>query len=87
MQARACPLPAEAGGWKLTLESPRGLLAEGPLAGLEPMTAFDPERTFSDPHAPLYDTFKLQPHLIRRPPLRQLRTDAYQALAAASAAA
>jgi hypothetical protein len=51
------------------------------------MAASGPERTFSGPHAPLYDTFKLQPHLIRRPPLRHLRTDAYEALAAASAAA
>lgn len=55
--------------------------------GREPTAGRDPKRTFSDPHAPLYDTFNLQPHLLRRPPLRQLRTDAYQALAAASAAA
>jgi hypothetical protein len=35
---------------------------------------------FSDgqPHASLYDTFNPQPHMIRRPTLRQFRAEAHQ---------
>ncbi|MFN9926160.1 MAG: DDE-type integrase/transposase/recombinase, partial [Phenylobacterium sp.] len=38
-------------------------------------------------HAPIYNTFNLQPHLVRRSTLRKLRAQAHQAWAAASAAA
>lgn len=38
-------------------------------------------------HAPIYNTFNLQPHLIRRPTLRQFRAEAHRAWAAASDAA
>ena len=38
-------------------------------------------------HAPIYNTFNLQPHLIRRPTLRQFRAEAHRAWAAATAAA
>ncbi len=38
-------------------------------------------------HAPIYNTFNLQPHLIRRPTLRQFRAEAHQAWAVATAAA
>jgi putative transposase len=38
-------------------------------------------------HGPIYNTFNLQPHLIRRPTLRQLRAEAHQAWAAATTAA
>ena len=38
-------------------------------------------------HAPIYNTFNLQPHLIRRPTLRQFRAQAHRAWAAAAAAA
>ncbi len=38
-------------------------------------------------HAPIYNTFNLQPHLIRRPTLRLFRVEAHQAWAAATAAA
>ena len=37
-------------------------------------------------HAPIYNTFNLQPHLIRRPTLRQFRAEARQEWAAATAA-
>ena len=36
-------------------------------------------------HAPIYNTFNLQPHLIRRP-LRQFRAEAHRTWAAATAA-
>jgi transposase-like protein len=38
-------------------------------------------------HAPIYNTFNLQPHLILRPTLRLFRAEAHQAWAAATAAA
>ena len=38
-------------------------------------------------HAAIYNTFNLQPHLIRRSTLRQFRADAHQAWAAATVAA
>ena len=38
-------------------------------------------------HAPIYNTFNLQPHLIRRPTLRQFRAEAHRAWAAATVAA
>jgi len=38
-------------------------------------------------HAAVYNTFNTRPHLIRRSTLRQLRVDAHQAWAAATAAA
>ena len=38
-------------------------------------------------HAPIYNTFNLQRHLIRRPTLRQFRAEAYRAWAAATVAA
>ena len=38
-------------------------------------------------HAPIYNTFNLQPHLIRRPTLRLFRAEAHKAWAAATAAA
>lgn len=37
--------------------------------------------------APSYNTFNLQPHLIRRPALRQFRAKAHRAWDAATAAA
>ena len=42
---------------------------------------------FLSTHAPIYNTFNLQPHLIRRPTLRLFRVEAHQAWAAATAAA
>jgi transposase-like protein len=42
---------------------------------------------FLGTHGPIYNTFNLQPHLIRRPTLRRFRADAHQTWAAASAAA
>jgi transposase-like protein len=42
---------------------------------------------FLSAHAPIYNTFNIQPHLIRRPTLRQFRAEAHQAWAAATAAA
>lgn len=42
---------------------------------------------FLSTHAPIYNTFSLQPHLIRRPTLRQFRAEAHQAWAAATLAA
>ena len=38
-------------------------------------------------HAPIYNTFNLQPHLVTRPTLRRLRADAHQAWAEATVAA
>ena len=38
-------------------------------------------------HAPIYNTFNLQPHLIRRPTLRQFRAEAHRTWEAATAAA
>ena len=38
-------------------------------------------------HAPIYNTFNLQPHLIRRPTLRLFRAEAYRTWDAATAAA
>ena len=38
-------------------------------------------------HAAVYNVFNLQPHLIRRPALRQFRAEAHQTWAAATAAA
>ena len=38
-------------------------------------------------HAAVYNVFNLQPHLIRRPTLRQFRAEAHQTWAAATAAA
>lgn len=38
-------------------------------------------------HAAVYNTFNVQPHLIRRPTLRQLRADAHRVWEAATAAA
>jgi len=38
-------------------------------------------------HAPIYNTFNLQPHLNRRPILRLFRAEAHQAWAEATAAA
>ena len=49
-------------------------------------SAIDPKRTFPDPHASLYDTFNLQPHLIRRPTQRHLWAAAHRNSAAATAA-
>lgn len=37
-------------------------------------------------HAAVYNVFNLQPHLIRRPPLRHLRADPHQTRAAATVA-
>jgi transposase-like protein len=42
---------------------------------------------FLSSHAPIYNTFNLQPHLIRRPTLRQFRAAAHRAWEVASAAA
>ena len=42
---------------------------------------------FLSTHAPIYNTFNLQPHLIRRPTLRLFRTEAYRTWDAATAAA
>jgi putative transposase len=42
---------------------------------------------FLSTHAAVYNTFNLQPHLISRPGLRQLRARAHQVWAAATAAA
>ena len=42
---------------------------------------------FLSTHAPIYNTFNLQPHLIRRPTLRLFRTEAYRTWNAATAAA
>jgi transposase-like protein len=42
---------------------------------------------FLSTHAAIYNTFNVQPHLIRRPTLRQFRAAAHQAWAAASEAA
>ncbi len=38
-------------------------------------------------HGPIYNTFNLQPHLVRRPTLRKLRAEAHRAWAVATAAA
>lgn len=38
-------------------------------------------------HAAVYNCFNTQPHLIRRPTLRQFRAEAHQVWAAATAAA
>jgi transposase-like protein len=42
---------------------------------------------FLSTHAAVYNTFNFQPHLIRRPTLRQFRAAAHQAWAAATEAA
>ena len=42
---------------------------------------------FLGTHAPIYNTFNLQPHLIRRSTLRQFRAEAHQTWATATAAA
>ena len=42
---------------------------------------------FLSTHAPIYNTFNLQPHLIRRPTLRQFWAEAHQTWDAATAAA
>ena len=42
---------------------------------------------FLSTHAPIYNTFNLQPHLIRRPTLRKMRAEAHRRWAAAAAAA
>jgi putative transposase len=42
---------------------------------------------FLSSHGPIYNTFNLQPHLIRRPTLRQFRAAANEAWAAATVAA
>ena len=42
---------------------------------------------FLSAHAPIYNAFNHQPHLIRRPTLRRLRAEAYQAWADATVAA
>ena len=42
---------------------------------------------FLSSHGPIYNTFNLQPHLISRPGMRQLRAAAYEAWAAATQAA
>ena len=42
---------------------------------------------FLSSHAPIYNTFNLQPHLIRRPTLRLFRAEAHQAWADATVAA
>lgn len=42
---------------------------------------------FLSSHAPIYNTFNVQPHLISRPTLRRLRTDAHQAWTDATQAA
>ena len=42
---------------------------------------------FLSTHAAVYNVFNLQPHLIRRPTLRQLRAEAHRTWAAATAAA
>jgi transposase-like protein len=42
---------------------------------------------FLSAHALIYNTFNLQPHLIRRPTLRQFRAEAHQAWADATVAA
>ena len=42
---------------------------------------------FLSSHAPIYNTFNTQPHLIRRPTLRLLRAQAHEAWAAATIAA
>ena len=42
---------------------------------------------FLSTHAPIYNTFNLQPHLIRRPILRLFRAEAYRTWDAATAAA
>ena len=42
---------------------------------------------FLSTHAPIYNTFNLQPHLIRRPTLRLFRAEAYRTWDAATAAA
>ena len=44
-------------------------------------------RRFLSTHAPIYNTFNLQPHLIRRPTLRLFRAEAHRAWDAANAAA
>jgi hypothetical protein len=71
---------------KVMAPEPRQL-SQRPLVGPNPTVRNDPLRTFSDPHAPLYDTFNLQPHLIWRPSLRHLRAEARRIWAAATAAA
>ncbi len=42
---------------------------------------------FLSTHAAVYNTFNLQPHLIRRPTLRRFRAEAHRTWAAATAAA
>ena len=42
---------------------------------------------FLSSHAPIYNTFNTQPHLIRRPTLRLFRAQAHEAWAAATIAA
>ena len=42
---------------------------------------------FLSTHAPIYNTFNLQPHLIRRPTLRLFRAEAHRTWDAATAAA
>ena len=42
---------------------------------------------FLTTHAAVYNTFYIQPHLIRRPTLRQFRSAAHDAWTAATAAA
>ena len=42
---------------------------------------------FLSSYAPIYNTFNLQPHLIRRPTLRLFRAHAFQAWAEATRAA
>ena len=42
---------------------------------------------FLSSHAPIYNTFNTQPHLIRRPTLRLFRAQAHEAWAAATVAA
>ena len=62
------------------------MIGQRPLVGLNPTRKNDPEQKFADPRAPLYDTFNLQPRLIRRPTLRQFRAEAHRTWAAATAA-
>ena len=42
---------------------------------------------FLSSHAPIYNTFNTQPHLITRPTLRQFRAEAHQAWTEATVAA
>jgi hypothetical protein len=54
---------------------------------MQPFKSQGPAQRFLATHAAVYNCFNVQPHLIRRPTLRQFRATAYQVWADATVAA